>query len=64
MREIRYDYINWYTIVKDVLRNLWIILLAFLTGFLGVRAYFDLTYKPEYTCSATIAINATDSGLY
>ena len=64
MREIRFDYINWYTIVKDILRNLWIIILAFLTGFLGVRAYFDFTYKPEYKCSATVAINATDSGLY
>lgn len=64
MREIRFDYINWYTIIKDVLRNLWIIILATLTGFLGVRAYFDFTYVPEYKCTTTISISATDSGLY
>ncbi len=64
MREIRFDYINWYTIIKDLLRNFWVIVLALITGFIGVRAYFDFTYKPEYKCSATISINATDSGLY
>ncbi len=64
MREIRFDYINWYTIIRDLLRNFWIIVLALITGFLGVRAYFDFTYKPEYKCTATISINATDSGLY
>lgn len=64
MREIRFDYINWYTIIRDLMRNILIIILALITGFLGVRAYFDFTYKPEYKSSATISINATDSGLY
>lgn len=64
MREIRFDYINWYTVLRDILLNLWIIILAALTGFLGVRAYFDFTYKPEYRCSTIISISATDSGLY
>lgn len=64
MREIRFDYINWYTIIKDILINLWVIILAAITGFLGVRAYFDFTYKAEYQCSAIISISATDSGLY
>lgn len=64
MREIRFDYINWYTIIKDIIRNLWIIILAALTGFLGVRAYYDYTYRPEYTCSTTISISAVESGMY
>lgn len=64
MREFRFDYINWYTIIKDLLRNLWIIVLAAITGFIGVRAYFDFTYKPQYQCSATVAISAVDSGAY
>lgn len=64
MREIRFDYINWFTVVRDLLRNLWIILLAFIAGLLGVRGYIDFTYEPAYKCSTTISINATDSGLY
>ena len=64
MREIRFDFLNLYTIFKDVFKNLWIIILAALTGFFSVRAYFDFTYQPEYMCSATISISATDSGLY
>lgn len=64
MREIRFDYINLYTILKDILRNLWIIILAAVTGFLGVRAYFDFSYRPEYQSSTTVSISATDSGLY
>ncbi len=64
MREIRFDYVNWYTIIKDILRQFWIVVLAALTGFLGVRAYFDFTYQPQYQCTATISISATSSGTY
>lgn len=64
MREIRFDYVNFYTIIRDIVRNLWIVFLAAVTGFLGVRAYFDFTYKEEFKCTATISISATDSGLY
>ncbi len=64
MREIRFDYINWYTILRDLSRNFWIVVLAFLTGIFGVRAYIDFTYRPEYKCTTTVSINATDSGLY
>ncbi len=64
MREIRYEFLNWYTILKDILRQFWIIVLAALTGFLGVRAYFDFTYQPEYQCTTTISISATSQGLY
>lgn len=64
MREIRLDYVNLYTILRDILRNLWIIILAAVTGFLGVRAYFDFSYQPEYQSSTTVSISATDSGLY
>ncbi len=64
MREIRFDYINYFTIVRDIIRNMWIIILVAVTGFLGVRAYFDFTYKEEFKCTSTISISATDSGLY
>ncbi|MBR5498042.1 MAG: polysaccharide biosynthesis tyrosine autokinase [Clostridia bacterium] len=64
MRELRFDYVNFYTIIRDIIRNLWIIFLAAVTGFLGVRAYFDFTYKAEFKCTTTISIAATDSGLY
>ncbi len=64
MREIRFDYVNFYTIIRDIFRNIWIVILAAITAFLGVRAYFDFTYKEEFRCTSTISISATDSGLY
>ena len=64
MRELRFDYVNFYTIIRDIIRNLWIIFLAAVTGFLGVRAYFDFTYEAEFKCTTTISIAATDAGLY
>lgn len=64
MREIRFDYINWYTVCKDIARNILIIILAAVSGFLGVRAYFDFTYRPVYKSTTTISISATSSGLY
>ena len=64
VREIRFDFVNLYTILKDIFRSFWIVVLAAITGFLGVRAYFDFTYVPEYQSSTTVSISATDSGLY
>ena len=64
MRELRADYINWYTAVRDILRNIWVVILAALVGFLGVRAYYNFTYEPYYSCSTTIAVSATESGIY
>ncbi|MCD7828356.1 MAG: polysaccharide biosynthesis tyrosine autokinase [Clostridiales bacterium] len=64
MRELRSDFINFYTIVKDIFKNLIFIILAALTGFFSVRAYYDFTYTAVYQSTATIAISATDSGTY
>lgn len=62
MREIRFSYINWYTTLKDIIKNIWVVILAAITGFLGVRAYFDFSYKPIYSSQATISVSGVNSG--
>lgn len=64
MREIKFEYINWYTIIKDIVKNLWLVILAALIGFFGIRSFFDYTYTPVYNCTATVAISSSSSGLY
>ncbi len=44
------------SIIRDVIRNLWVIILAAVSAFLAVTGVYGLTYKPEYTSTATLAI--------
>ena len=44
------------SILKDMLKNWFIILLAGISCFLTVFSVYNITYKPEYTSSATLAI--------
>ena len=57
-REFRLDEISIYGILRDLLLNIWVILLAALAGWFGVTGVCDLTYVPQYTASATMAVSA------
>ena len=57
-REFNLDEISLYVIAMDLLRNIWVILLAAAAVWLGVTGVCDLTYVPEYTASATMAVSA------
>jgi len=57
MRQISVKYINAYTILRDILYNWWVILLAMIIGFGGCRIYYTQFVTKEYTSSMTIAIN-------
>lgn len=57
-REIRLDEISIRSIAVDLLRNVWVIVLAALAAWFAVTGADKLTYVPEYTAAATLAVNA------
>ncbi|HIY63939.1 MAG TPA: polysaccharide biosynthesis tyrosine autokinase [Candidatus Mediterraneibacter stercoripullorum] len=57
-REFNLDEISIYGILKDLFRNIWVIILAALAGWFGVTGVCDLTYVPQYTAAATMAVSA------
>ena len=59
--------LEWHSILKDVIRNAWIIVLAILIGLMGIFIVTNSVYSPEYTSTATIVVNAkgnSSSSLY
>lgn len=50
--------LEWHSIFKDVIRNCWIIVLAVIMGFMGVKVITHSVYIPEYTSTATIVVTA------
>ncbi len=59
--------IEWHSIFKDVLRNIWGVVLAALIGLMGIFIASHSVYKPEYTSSAMLVVNmgsGSGSGTY
>ena len=56
--KISFDY---YSILKDLLRNFWVVLLSLLIGAMGIYIAEGSVYKPEYTATATVVVNAKGS---
>ncbi len=50
--------IEWHSILRDLYRNLWVILCAGLVGVLGSYVVTHSVYHPEYTSHATLIINS------
>ena len=53
--------IDLYTILKDVILNIWVIILSGLIAAMSVYTFSHSIYKPEYTAKATLAVNASGS---
>ena len=53
--------IDYYSILKDLLRNFWVVILSTLIGFMGVYIAEYSVYKAEYTASATVVVNVKGS---
>lgn len=51
-----------HSILKDVIRNIWVVILCGLIGFMGFYVVTHSAYDPSYTASATLVVNATSSG--
>lgn len=50
--------IEWHFLLKDVLKNVWVVVLSALIGYFGTYLVTHSTYKPVYTSNATIAVLA------
>ncbi len=55
---IRLDEINITSIVRDLIKNFWVVLLAAISAYFLVSGYHSLIYTPEYTASATMVVSA------
>lgn len=56
-REFHYDEINIAGICKDLRKNAWMIVLMAVSVWLAVTGLHKLNYEPEYTATATLAVN-------
>ena len=52
--------IEWHSVVRDLLRNSWVILCAAVIGVLGTFVINHAVYKPEYTSAATLIVNSAE----
>lgn len=53
--------IEYYSVLRDLLRNIWVVLLCLLIGVMGIYIAEYSIYKPEYTSTATVVVNVKGS---
>ncbi len=49
--------IDYYSILKDLVRNFWVVILSLVIGVMGIYIAECSIYKPEYTSTATVVVN-------
>lgn len=57
MKKFDISRVNIYTILRDLMYNSWIIVLAAVTGFVGTVCYNNYLRKHDYVSSMTVSIN-------
>ena len=55
--------IEWHSLLKDIVKNIWAVVLAALIGLMGVYIAAHKIYEPQYTSTATLAVNVSSSSL-
>ncbi len=57
---------EWNSLIKDLIRNVWIIFLAALIAYMGIQVYEKSIYTPTYTSRAILVVRAKvgSSGVY
>ena len=57
---------EWNSLIRDLIRNVWIIILAALIAYMGIQVYEKSIYTPSYTSSAVLVVRAKvgSSGVY
>lgn len=53
--------IEWYSLFKDIVRNIWVVVLCALIGAMGFYLVNHVSYEPVYTATATLAVNESSS---
>jgi capsular exopolysaccharide synthesis family protein len=56
--------INIYSILRDIIRNWWVILMAGIIGIMATYTVIRSTYQPEYTSSAVYVVTPKESTGY
>ncbi len=54
--------IEWHSILKDLIRNAWVVVLCVLIGYMGIYIVDTIVYEPEYTSSATLVVTTKGAG--
>lgn len=54
--------LEFYSLAKDVIRNVWVVVLCALIGVMGFYIATHATYEPEYTSTATLSVISGGSG--
>ena len=57
-----FDEINIKSIIRDVFRHFWMILMAGISAILLVSGYQNIIYEAQYTSKATLVVSAKGSG--
>ena len=60
-KSIRFDEINFYSLVLLLLKNLWVIIALCISAILCYTSVYKLAYSPSYTSSATFMVSAKDA---
>lgn len=60
-RNIKLEDINLRSVVRDVLGNFWVVILAALSAWMLTGAICKITYTPAYTSTATFAVSTKES---
>lgn len=55
--------IDYYSILKDLLRNFWVVVLSLIIGAMGIYIAECSIYKAEYTATATVVVNVKGASL-
>lgn len=57
---------EWNSLIKDLIRNFWIVVLAALIAYMGIQVYEKSIYTPTYTSKAILVVRAKvgSSGIY
>ena len=57
MKKFELSRVNLYTILRDLVQNAWIIVLALITGFVGSFCYYSYIHKHQYVSNMIVSIN-------
>lgn len=57
---------EWNSLIKDIIRNIWVVVLAALIAFMGIQIYEKSIYTPTYSSSAVLVVRSkvASSGIY
>ena len=53
--------LDYYSILKDLMKNFWVIILSLIIGVMGIYIAEKSIYTAEYTSSATLVVNVKGS---